>query len=1746
MVDNFGYDVFLSHSSKDKAIVRNIAERLRSDGLRVWFLDWELRPGDSIAAKIDEGLERSRVLVLCMSANAFGPDWVLLESGTFLFRDPMNKYRRLIPLRLDESPIKGSLANIHFLNWLPDDREQEYPKLLDACRPLPKPQVTEAQNVRAQLPSIAMNPDSGVATWACVFSRDGRLALAGSNDKTVRLWDVQAGQCLRVLEGHGDGFTTAAWSADQRYAFSGSDDGTVRLWDVQAGLCLFVLEGHEGGVTSVAWRFDGRFALSGSDDKTVRLWDVDEGLCLRVFQGHGDAVKSVGWSYDGRLALSGSGDKTVRLWEATTGLCLRVLEGHADGVTCVSPSADGRFVLTGSDDRTLRLWEAETGRCLRVLEGHADGVTSVASSADGRFALTGSHDRTVRLWELESGRCLRVFEGPGDDVTSVAWSADQLQVISGDSSGGIRASSLTETDADTRRAEAPARQQVQYTNAKVLLVGESGAGKTGLCQRLAFNNWQPTDSTVGTSATQWTLPMATVGDVQREVWLWDLGGQADQRLIHQLYMEDTALAVLVFDGQKDDVFETLARWDRDLTRASRQAFTKLLVAGRVDAGGLLVKRSQIESFARERGYSQFLETSAKANLGCEELKQAIVAGIRWEAIPWRTSPLLFNRLRDEIVQLRNRGRALMRFNELREVLQLRLTGEYARFTDEELKVVVRLLAGSGVVWELAFGNWLLLQPEWINSYAQAVIQTLRSDEYERGVIPEERVLSGTLVYKSSMHRLDVEDERFVLLALHHTLVERGLCLRERTDKGAMLIFPSYFQRERPDIVLYPAVLVSYRFNGFLDDIYATLVVRLHYTELFHQDQLWRYAADFKTMSGKQLGVKLNRLAEGMGELVVYFDRSIPLEEKILFSKYVHEHLLQRGQNVVRLRHYVCPHCGTPVSNLEVAMKKLEEGKRNIVCVDCEKRIPLWDELERSFASPETKQRVRELEEQSAIVLDNESRERALVGEVIATVALAGQISREFNSSDHGIDMEIEFKDEVGQATGKKVYLQLKAGDSYLHKRKLDGAEVFLIKNDRHAAYWMAQPFPVMLVIRNSDGEIRWMEIRDWLKSASDDGKKTVKQIVFEGQRFDVMSVRRWREPMIQQSRESLATQAVKNSDPDVRLSSIERLIMSWPDDVTRQLLFDDCINDSEERIRALVVKRSASLWPDDRTRDFLLGVSRRDASSEVKSVVCEALSDLWWKEINIRRWLRSRVKDEPSEGIRERLTRALENAGAQLSVFWEAKLSGERRPEKDPETLPGYPAFRVSRVRLRDIGPFQDTGEVELRRGVNVFLGDNAAGKTTLLRCLALAAVGPVAANEVEDKASMYLRKGAQRGIIEVLFELVPDPDALPAEVGYFAVGLQITLGSSRFASLPRSEMTIRRPSHATRLPDQQAGPLPNSAEFLGLLRSDSIEQFGFVSGYGAVRAFGESRFALQAELKKRENEWVLSLFKPEAPLVNPEVFTKLIRGDTSNIEESPHGGLPDSLIETLGTSLKHLFPDVDTFFREGDNDLQLNGTSLRFGELSDGYRSLFALMGHLLRCALRLCNWNDNPSQIDGIALIDEIDLHLHPTWQHHVVQDFRKTFRNIQLIASTHSPLVVGALKRDDVFIMRREEDGSIRVDHPEFDPQGLGVAGILTSIFDLNSTIDQPTLDKINRRLELHSQREKWEQKDEREYAELSDELAKLGFNRALTDPYFERFATAMAKRHRAALEKLTPDEKTRLDEYADHLIDEIMND
>ena len=125
---------------------------------------------------------------------------------------------------------------------------------------------------------------------------------------------------------------------------SGSEDNTIRLWDVATGAETARLEGHAGAVSALCLLADGRLA-SGSDDNTIRLWDVATGAETARLEGHTRSVNALCLLPDGRLA-SGSWDKTIRLWDVATGVETARLEGHTERGRRSLPAA-GRAARLG-------------------------------------------------------------------------------------------------------------------------------------------------------------------------------------------------------------------------------------------------------------------------------------------------------------------------------------------------------------------------------------------------------------------------------------------------------------------------------------------------------------------------------------------------------------------------------------------------------------------------------------------------------------------------------------------------------------------------------------------------------------------------------------------------------------------------------------------------------------------------------------------------------------------------------------------------------------------------------------------------------------------------------------------------------------------------------------------------------------------------------------------------------------------------------------------------------------------------------------------------------------------------------------------------------------------------------------------------------------------------------------------------------------------------------------------------------
>ncbi|MCB0109227.1 MAG: hypothetical protein KDE53_25065, partial [Caldilineaceae bacterium] len=316
------------------------------------------------------------------------------------------------------------------------------------------------------------------------------------------------------------------------------------------------------------------------------------------------------------------------------------------------------------------------------------------------------------------------------------------------------------------------------------------------------------------------------------------------------------------------------------------------------------------------------------------------------------------------------------------------------------------------------------------------------------------------------------DELILLRAMVQTFVAKSLCLQEETPQGTLLVFPAYFRLDRPPITDYPGVFVTYRFAGPLDEIYTTLIVRLHYTDNFEMAQLWQYAADFTTFEGRRVGLIMHKRADDRAEIEVYFEPEIPDDTRVSFIKYIHEHLRKRAQEVERIRTYRCHTCNTIIPH-ERVRQRLERGRTTVICDLCDETLPLNDLIEEKFASDEFARTVRVMDEQAQIQIDRESLELILAGHAMATATEAGQRFVLEHDDELETDGYILLRDEAGEWSEQRIYLKFLIQQSLAEKQLTNARTIRLQSTDALQQRWRASGQHVSYLVRTADGVIRW-------------------------------------------------------------------------------------------------------------------------------------------------------------------------------------------------------------------------------------------------------------------------------------------------------------------------------------------------------------------------------------------------------------------------------------------------------------------------------------------------------------------------------------------------------------------------------------------------------------------------------------------------------------------------------------------------
>lgn len=297
-----------------------------------------------------------------------------------------------------------------------------------------------------------LEPLIGHSDWirSLAFSPDGKTILSSSNDRTVRVWDVETGRLLHLLTGHRDRVKCVGISPDGQRMLSCSGDGQIRAWErsllkhKQTGDCQYIVKATSKTITLV-----NAFPVSpnpqrpifatGAAHGMISIWNLETGQWQRSIEAHSSPVLSLAFSADGKWLASGSQNKTIKLWDLDNPdkeplLYPPIGDAHLSQVLSLAISTQHQILVSGGADRTIKLWHLATGEKRspkHILEGHAGQVWCVAVSPDGSQIASASADFTVKLWDIQTGELLQTFTGHLGEVRSVVFSPDGKQLASG-------------------------------------------------------------------------------------------------------------------------------------------------------------------------------------------------------------------------------------------------------------------------------------------------------------------------------------------------------------------------------------------------------------------------------------------------------------------------------------------------------------------------------------------------------------------------------------------------------------------------------------------------------------------------------------------------------------------------------------------------------------------------------------------------------------------------------------------------------------------------------------------------------------------------------------------------------------------------------------------------------------------------------------------------------------------------------------------------------------------------------------------------------------------------------------------------------------------------------------------------------------------------------------------------------------------------------------------------------------------
>ena len=475
-----------------------------------------------------------------------------------------------------------------------------------------------------------------------------------------------------------------------------------------------------------------------------------------------------------------------------------------------------------------------------------------------------------------------------------------------------------------------AQESVHYTTAKLVLVGDSGVGKTGLGWRLAHGEFKEHASTHGQQF--WPIPQLGLkrkDGTECEAVLWDLAGQHVYRQIHSIFLENVAAALVLFDpSNRQEPLKGVQFWLEQL-KGKGQLPPAVLVGARVDRGAPALSQQELEQFCQRYGIrGGYISTSAKSGEGLDALLETLKAQIPWEEMTATVTTVTFKRIKDYVLALKekpDRKGVLVSPLALRE--QLQATDQDWRFTDAEMMTAVGHLETHGYVAVLrssAGEQHILLTPDLLVTLASSIVLLADKHPRELGAVSETELLQGKYPF-DELAGLSPAESQILLDAAILRFLEHNICFRETLGDETLLIFPGLIKQKRPLQDDLPATDdISYVVRGRVENLYASLVVLLGYTPSFTRINQWQNQAQYEMGEGEICGFRLIEDREGEIELVLYYGDQMPASGRAKFQELFEQFLYQRDVEVTRFPPVVCPN-GIGKS-APLLSKRVREGK----------------------------------------------------------------------------------------------------------------------------------------------------------------------------------------------------------------------------------------------------------------------------------------------------------------------------------------------------------------------------------------------------------------------------------------------------------------------------------------------------------------------------------------------------------------------------------------------------------------------------------------------------------------------------------------------------------------------------------------------------------------------------------------------------------------------------------------------------